>query len=61
MVEDNMTTIMTGLSTSIDGFIGGAGDSPEKPFGVGGDRLFPWFGDGDTPSRYLPLVQNVGG
>lgn len=46
--------IMTGLSTSLDGFIAGADDSPEQPLGVGGDRLFKWFGDGDTPSRYYP-------
>jgi dihydrofolate reductase len=24
------------------------------PHGVGGDRLFRWFSDGDTPSRYYP-------
>ncbi len=49
-----MTTIMTGLSTSLDGFIAGADDSPDQPLGVGGDRLFNWLGDGDTPSRYYP-------
>lgn len=53
-MEDNLTTIMTGLSTSLDGFIAGADDSPEQPLGVGGERLFNWFGDGDTPSRYYP-------
>ncbi len=46
--------ITTGLSTSLDGFIAGADDSPDQPLGVGGDRLFNWFGDGDTPSRYYP-------
>lgn len=49
-----MTTIMTALSTSLDGFIAAADDSPEQPLGVAGDRLFNWFGDGDTPSRYYP-------
>src|SRR5713226_6891423 len=46
--------VTTGLSTSLDGFIAGPDDSPELPLGVGGDRLFTWFGDGDTPSRYYP-------
>jgi hypothetical protein len=46
--------ITTGLSTSLDGFIAGADDGPDQPFGVGGDRLFNWLGDGDTPSRYYP-------
>lgn len=46
--------IITALSTSLDGFIAGADDSPERPLGAGGDRLFAWFGDGDTPSRFYP-------
>jgi dihydrofolate reductase len=49
-----MTTVVTALSTSIDGFIAGADDSPEQPLGIGGDRLFKWFSDGDTPSEYYP-------
>jgi dihydrofolate reductase len=49
-----MTSIVTAHSTSLDGFIAGADDSPEQPLGVGGDRLFNWFSDGDTPSRYYP-------
>jgi dihydrofolate reductase len=49
-----MTIVVTGHSTSIDGFIAGADDSPEHPLGAGGDRLFDWFSDGDTPSRYYP-------
>ena len=57
-----MPIVTTGLSTSVDGFIAGADDSPEQPLGVGGDRLFKWFGDGDTPSRLyfeLKLVRVV--
>jgi dihydrofolate reductase len=49
-----MTKVTTGLSTSVDGFIAGAEDSPELPLGIGGERLFKWFSDGDTPSRYYP-------
>lgn len=50
-----MPPAITGLSTLVDGFIAGADDSPDQPLGVGGDRLFTWFGDGDTPSRTQPL------
>jgi hypothetical protein len=47
-----MSPPITGLSTSVDGFIAGADDGPRQPLGVAGDRLFNWFSDGDTPSRY---------
>ena len=46
--------ITTGLSTSLDGFIAGPDDDPERPLGIGGERLFKWFEDGDTPSRFYP-------
>jgi len=46
--------IITGHSTSLDGFIAGGDDGLERPLGIGGERLFQWFGDGDTPSRYYP-------
>jgi dihydrofolate reductase len=49
-----MTKVVTAHSTSLDGFIAGADDGPGQPLGVGGDRLFRWFSDGDTPSRYYP-------
>lgn len=49
-----MTSVVTALSTSLDGFIAGADDSPKQPLGVGGDRLFTWLFDGDTPSRFNP-------
>jgi dihydrofolate reductase len=49
-----MTSVITGHSTSADGFIAGAQDSAQQPLGIGGERLFRWFEDGDTPSRYYP-------
>jgi dihydrofolate reductase len=49
-----MTTVVTAHSTSLDGFIAGADDSHKLPLGGGGDRLFKWLSDGDTPSRYNP-------
>jgi hypothetical protein len=49
-----MTSVVTALSTSIDGFIAGAEDSPEQPLGVGADPLFKGLSDvtpraGTTP------------
>src|SRR6266542_224902 len=52
--EASMTMVVTALSTSVDGFIAGADDGPEQPLGIGGQRLFKWYSDGDTPSRYFP-------
>jgi dihydrofolate reductase len=49
-----MTKVTTALSTSLDGYIAGIDDGPDQPLGVGGERLFKWFEDGDTPSRYYP-------
>src|SRR5512132_1612962 len=51
---DTMTKVVAAHSTSLDGCIAGPDDNPEQPLGVGGDRLFTWFSDGDTPSRYYP-------
>lgn len=45
------------VSASVDGFIAGADDSPSQPLGLGGDRLFTWFDDGDTPGRFYPWMQ----
>src|SRR5215211_251503 len=53
--------IGTALSTSLDGFIAGAGDDadlaaadPVTRHGLGGDRLFSWLTAGETPSRINP-------
>jgi dihydrofolate reductase len=45
------TRVITGLAPSLDGFIAGADDGPAQPLGVGGERLFDWFKDGDTRNR----------
>jgi dihydrofolate reductase len=47
-----MTKVLTGLSTSVDGFIAGPDDGPQQPLGTHGSRLFDWFSDGATPSRF---------
>ena len=49
-----MTRIISGLSVSLDGYIAGPEDSRERPLGIGGERLFEWYSDGDTPSRLYP-------
>jgi dihydrofolate reductase len=49
-----MTRIISGLSVSLDGYIAGPGDSRDQPLGTGGDQLFEWYSNGDTPSRIYP-------
>ncbi len=43
-----MGRVSVGLTMSLDGFIAGPNDGPEKPLGEGGERLFEWYGAGDT-------------
>jgi dihydrofolate reductase len=43
-----MSKIRVELSMSLDGFIAGPNDSPQKGLGDGGDRLFKWYSSGDT-------------
>src|SRR6266704_555120 len=49
-----MTRIISGMSVSLDGYVAGPDDSREHPLGIGGERLFEWYSDGDTPSRLYP-------
>ena len=43
-----MGKVAMGLSMSLDGFIAGPNDGPERPLGEGGERLFEWYSSGDT-------------
>jgi len=43
-----MGKVAVGLTMSLDGFIAGPNDGPEKPLGEGGERLFEWYSGGDT-------------
>jgi dihydrofolate reductase len=54
MANARKGTVVIDVSMSLDGFIAGADDGPNQPLGVGGDGLFEWFSDGDTPSRWYP-------
>lgn len=47
-----MAKVVVSLTTSLDGFIAGTNDGTGRPLGDGGDRLFRWYFDGDTPSRH---------
>jgi dihydrofolate reductase len=52
-----MTSVITGHSASVDGFIAGPEDRVGQPLGVGGERLFEWFSDGDVQSRHYPTFK----
>jgi dihydrofolate reductase len=56
--NENMGKVYTGLSMSLDGFIAGPNDGPERPLGEGGERLFAWYSGGDTEYR-LPGTEMV--
>jgi dihydrofolate reductase len=47
-----MGRVTTGLAVSLDGYIAGPGDGPQAPLGHGGEQLFEWYFNGDTPSRH---------
>src|ERR1022692_956777 len=54
-----MTTgkVIAAVAVSVDGFIAGADDSPARPLGHGGERLFTWFEDGENPGRFSPWMK----
>jgi dihydrofolate reductase len=43
-----MRKVVFNMTTSLDGFVAGPNDSPEKGLGDGGDALFNWYFSGDT-------------
>jgi dihydrofolate reductase len=43
-----MSKVFVELSMSLDGFVAGPNDSPERGLGEGGERLFTWYSSGDT-------------
>lgn len=64
-----MGNVAVGLSMSLDGFIAGLGDGPDKPLGDGGGRLFDWWSAGTErigpddrfkpPERSRPVVEEM--
>jgi hypothetical protein len=55
-----MGTVIVDLAVSLDGFSAGSNESAEQPLGEGGMRLFDWYFDGDTPSRYHEVAASPG-
>src|SRR5215216_6798279 len=47
-----MAKVLVALTVSLDGYIAGPNDGNELPLGEGGEALFEWFFNGDTPSRH---------
>jgi dihydrofolate reductase len=47
-----MAKVVVALSMSLDGYIAGPNDGDELPLGEGGEALFEWYFNGDTPSRH---------
>ncbi|GEM_PF-5770968 len=43
-----MGKVITALAMSLDGFVAGPNDGPQRPLGDGGERLFRWYFSGDT-------------
>jgi len=46
-----VTKVFSALAVSADGYITGPDPTPEEGLGAGGERLFDWYTDGETPSR----------
>jgi len=46
-----MGKVILDITMSLDGFIAGPNDGPERPLGDGGERLFAWYFSGDTEFR----------
>src|ERR671936_423547 len=55
-----MAKTIVSLATSLDGFIAGPNDGPDNPLGDGGMRLFDWYFDGDTQSRFYQAARERG-
>jgi dihydrofolate reductase len=49
-----MSKVFAALAASVDGYITGPNPNPNRPLGVGGEQLFDWYRDGDTPSAHSP-------
>jgi dihydrofolate reductase len=47
-----MAKVTVALTVSLDGYIAGPNDGHELPLGEGGEALFAWYFNGDTPSRH---------
>jgi dihydrofolate reductase len=51
-----MGAVIVDLTMSLDGFIAGPDDGPERPLGRGGEPLFAWMGAGGEANRVDPWL-----
>lgn len=47
-----MANVIASITTSLDGFVAGPNDTPERPLGEGGEQLHDWILAGDHPSKH---------
>jgi dihydrofolate reductase len=47
-----MAKVVVALTMSLDGYVAGPNDGKHLPLGEGGEALFEWYFNGDTPSRH---------
>jgi dihydrofolate reductase len=52
-----MGKIFSAMATSVDGFITGRDPGPGQGLGVGGEVLHDWYFDGDSQSRFVPILK----
>ena len=50
-----MGKVVFNMTMSLDGFVAGPNDGSENPLGDGGERLFAWYGSGDTANEQAPF------
>ena len=55
-----MTKVIAGITTSLDGYITGPNDGPEKGLGEGGERLHHWVFGGPWTYDDHPTAEPIG-
>jgi hypothetical protein len=59
-LEIGMTKVAAGITTSVDGYITGPNDGPERGLGEGGERLHYWVTSGALEPTYSsPLATHI--
>lgn len=55
-----MTSVFAGITTSVDGYVTGPDDGPERGLGVGGERLHSWVFGGPWTYDEPPATEASG-
>jgi hypothetical protein len=59
-LEIGMTKVAAGITTSVDGYITGPNDGPERGLGEGGERLHYWVTSVTLEPMYSsPLATHI--